>query len=346
MIPSHIYIGKSLKDTIKSYFEKNSFSKIGVLVDENTYKHCYPLLSPSLPKHFVIHIKSGEENKNLATCSHIWKELTEQQLDRKALLINLGGGVIGDMGGFCAATYKRGISFIQMPTTLLSMVDASVGGKLGVDFEGFKNHIGVFQEPLAVFIDAIYLETLEKNELRSGFAEIIKHNLIADSGAWQEMKKKGISDFDWVETIKHSIAIKVDVTTQDPTEKGLRKILNFGHTLGHAVESYFLPIPGKKLLHGEAIAIGMIVESWLACERSYIKASELKEITNYILKIYGKVNISPDQVKAIVPLTLQDKKNESNVVLFSLLEKIGKANYNIEISENEMYDAMYYYISL
>lgn len=346
MIPSHIFIGKSLKDAVKEFFVKNSFSKIGVLVDENTMKYCYPLLSPNLPKHFVIHVKSGEENKNLNTCAQIWKELTDQQLDRKALLINLGGGVLGDMGGFCAATYKRGIPFVQMPTTLLSMVDASVGGKLGVDFEGFKNHIGVFQEPLAVFIDAAYLSTLDKRELRSGFAEVIKHALIADASAWQDLKKKSLQDFSWEAVMQHSVGIKSAITTADPTEKGLRKVLNFGHTLGHAVESYFLPLGSKRLLHGEAIAIGMVVEAWLSCERSFITASDLKEITNYILKIYGKVEISPDEVKKIVPLTLQDKKNESNAVLFSLLEKIGKANFNIEISEHEMYDAMYYYISL
>jgi 3-dehydroquinate synthase len=346
MIPSNIYIGKSLKETVKDYFSKNSFSKIGVLVDENTYKHCYSILKSYIPDHFLIQIKSGEENKNLDTCTHVWRVMTEQQLDRKALLINLGGGVIGDMGGFCAATYKRGVSFIQMPTTLLSMVDASVGGKLGIDFEGFKNHIGVFQEPLAVFIDAAFLATLPKREVKSGFAEIIKHNLIADSQAWAEMKVKSFEEFNWEDAIKHSVAIKAGVVAKDPTEKGLRKILNFGHTLGHAVESYFLPIPEKKLLHGEAIAIGMIVEAWLACEKHFIKPADLKEITNYIMKQYGKVSITPDEVKEIVPLTLQDKKNESNVVLYSLLEKIGHANYNIEISELEMYDAMYYYISI
>lgn len=346
MIPSNIFIGKSAKNSISDFLDKHNFSKIGVLVDENTLKHCYPLISPYLPSHFLIQVKSGEEHKNLDSCAHIWKTMTEQQLDRKALLINLGGGVIGDMGGFCAATYKRGISFIQIPTTLLSMVDASVGGKLGVDFDGFKNHIGVFQEPLAVFIDPSFLSTLHKDEQRSGFAEIIKHNLIADHDAWVQMKSRTIADFDWESTIEHSVAIKAHVVAKDPTEKGLRKILNFGHTLGHAVESYFLAIPSKKLLHGEAIAIGMIVESWLACERKFITPTELKEITLYILKIYGKVNISPEEVKQIVPLTLQDKKNESNTILFSLLEKIGKANYNIDIAEHEMYDAMYYYISL
>lgn len=346
MIPSNIFIGTSLKNEVKDFFSKNSFSKIGVLVDENTFENCYPILKNYIPEHFVIQIKSGEENKNLSTCTHIWNELTNQQLDRKALLINLGGGVIGDMGGFCAATYKRGISFIQMPTTLLSMVDASVGGKLGVDFEGFKNHIGVFQEPLAIFIDAAFLKTLEKRELRSGFAEIIKHNLIADGTAWSQMKSKNINDFKWEETIKHSVSIKASVTAKDPKENGLRKILNFGHTLGHAVESYFLPQPSKKLLHGEAIAIGMIVEAWLACERKYIKPSELNEITDYIVGIYGKTEISGAEIKNLVPLTLQDKKNESNIVLFSLLEKIGTANFNIEISETEMYDAMYYYMSL
>ncbi|MFN8436812.1 MAG: 3-dehydroquinate synthase [Cytophagales bacterium] len=346
MIPSNIFIGKSLQVEVKDFFTKNNFSKIGVLVDENTLAHCYPVLKNYIPAHFVIEIKSGEENKNLDTCTHIWNELTKHQLDRKALLINLGGGVIGDMGGFCAATYKRGINFVQMPTTLLSMVDASVGGKLGVDFDGFKNHIGVFQEPMAVFIDSMFLNTLSIRELRSGFAEIIKHNLIADTQAWGAMKTKKMSEFVWEDTIKHSVGIKANVTAKDPKENGLRKILNFGHTLGHAVESYLLPQGDRKLLHGEAIAVGMIVEAWLACEKKFIKPAELKEITNYIISVYGLVSLSADDIKQLVPLTLQDKKNESNAVLFSLLEKVGVANYNIEITENEMYDAMYYYMSL
>src|SRR6185437_15208573 len=196
-MPSDIFLSKDISDTLSTYLKGKQYSEICVLVDENTEQNCFPLISSVVPKAHIIHIKSGEELKNLTTCEQICKQMTDLHLDRKALMINLGGGVIGDMGGFCAATYKRGIDFVQIPTTLLSQVDASVGGKLGIDFYSFKNHIGIFKEPKAVFVNTNFLKTLSKAELRSGFAEVIKHCLIADKAKWDEIRQKGLDEQDW-----------------------------------------------------------------------------------------------------------------------------------------------------
>jgi len=333
----------NISEKLTGYLKGKQYSKICILTDENTEKHCFPLISNAIPKANLIRIQSGEENKTLATCEKIWQQMTDLNLDRKALMINLGGGVIGDMGGFCAATYKRGIDFIQIPTTLLSQVDASVGGKLGIDFHGLKNHIGVFKEPQAVFIDTVFLKTLPLSELRSGYAEIIKHCLIADEKKWREINKKSLDQQNWNDLVVHSITIKSKVTEEDPFEKGLRKILNFGHTIGHAIESHFLHISGKRLLHGEAIAIGMIAESYLAWKKEFINDIELEEIKNYILKVYERVEIFEFDIEKILPLTLQDKKNEKETIQASLLEKIGKANFNIPITVKEIKEAINFY---
>ncbi|MEM9391159.1 MAG: 3-dehydroquinate synthase family protein, partial [Bacteroidota bacterium] len=224
-----------------------NFTQLAVLVDENTLTHCYPIIENVLPPHSLIQINSGEEFKTIETCSSIWKMLTENAFDRKGLLINLGGGVIGDMGGFCARTYKRGLQFINLPTTLLAQVDASIGGKLGIDFEGLKNHIGLFSEPDQVIVDPVFLRSLPKNELTSGFAEVIKHNLIADIDNWNRLNKLQLDDINWLDTIRHSVEIKKKIVEEDPLEGGKRKILNFGHTVGHAVESYRM-LNGKRIL--------------------------------------------------------------------------------------------------
>ena len=343
MLPSSILIQNNISALLTQFLSENKYTKVAVIVDENTRQFCYPLIENLLPKHEVIEITSGEEEKHIMTCLQIWKHMTEFTFDRKALIINLGGGVIGDMGGFCAATYKRGIDFIQIPTTLLSMVDASVGGKLGIDFNGFKNHIGVFQEPKRVFIDSRFLTTLPAAELRSGFAEIVKHCLIADAAKWNEIKGRELADFNWDEMITHSVEIKAKVVTEDPQEKGLRKILNFGHTIGHAVETWFLAIPGKRLLHGEAIAVGMIAEAWLSQQKGFISEDDLQEITDYLLQIYGKVIISDEDLKGLLPYTLQDKKNENDQVQCALLAKIGQANYSQIITADQIVAALGYY---
>lgn len=324
----------------------SSYSQVAVLVDENTGDLCYPLIKDFLPKHQLIEIQSGEEHKNLETCQEIWTQFTEKQFDRHAVLINLGGGVIGDMGGFCAATYKRGIDFIQIPTTLLAQVDASVGGKLGIDFQGFKNHIGLFRIPNKVMIAPIFLKTLPDRELRSGFAEVIKHALIYDQAHWQALKSKKLVEQDWVSIIPHSVAIKDQVVQQDPTEKHLRKILNFGHTIGHAVETFFLDKRYRKLLHGEAIAIGMIAEAYLSKQNGFIDQETYSVITQYILQVFGKVHITAEEVKQLVGNALQDKKNENGVILASLLEQVGKANYNQKITLDAIEEALLHYIQL
>jgi len=342
-MPSDIFLSKDISVTLSTYLKGKQYSDISVLVDENTERNCFPFISKIVPYAHLIQIKSGEEQKTIATCEQIWQRMTDLRFDRKALIINLGGGVIGDMGGFCAATYKRGIDFIQIPTTLLSQVDASVGGKLGIDFNGFKNHIGVFKEPQAVFINTDFLKTLSPGELRSGFAEVIKHCLIADKIKWKEIQTKVLEEQDWDDLAEHSITIKTKVTQADPEEKGLRKILNFGHTIGHAIESYYLNITGKKLLHGEAIAIGMIAEAYISYKKKFISQKELEEIRNYIMSIYGKVEIFDFDLEKILPLTLQDKKNENKTIQCSLLEQVGKANYNIPVTIKEIREAIEYY---
>lgn len=330
-------------ESLPSFLQQNRYSSVAVLVDENTKKHCYPLIKKLLPKHTLILIKSGEVNKNLKACEQIWQAITDANTDRHGLLINLGGGVIGDMGGFCAATYKRGIDFVQVPTTLLSQVDASVGGKLGVDFNGLKNHIGVFCEPQTVLIDAQFLNTLPHRELRSGFAEIIKHCLIADADKWEQIRKRDLERQNWTDLIAHSVEVKKEVVRQDPTEKGLRKILNFGHTLGHAIESFYLTHPKKHLLHGEAIAAGMICEAYLSYKKKMLDLASLEQIEEFVFSIYGRAEITPSEIDQILPLTLQDKKNRDGKVKFSLLQGLGKCAFDVDTNAKEMREALEYY---
>ena len=333
-----------IAESLSAFLNANPCTNIQVLVDENTFRHCYPIVKPILPKHNLIKIKSGEQQKHLGTCQTIWENMTNHELDRHALMINLGGGVIGDMGGFCAATYKRGIDFIQIPTTLLSQVDASVGGKLGVDFQGFKNHIGVFQIPKIVLIDANFLNTLSFTEKRSGFAEIIKHCLIMDEDKWNIIRKKDFEEQDFNDLIAHSVAIKQQIVKADPTEKGLRKILNFGHTLGHAIETYFLGKSKLHLLHGEAIAAGMICEAFISFKRGMIDQKTLEHIEEFIYVIYGKASISESDIDEIIAFTAQDKKNKGKEIRFSLLEGAGKCTFDIPVSTAEMKSALEYYI--
>ncbi|MBK9933865.1 MAG: 3-dehydroquinate synthase [Cytophagaceae bacterium] len=332
-----------ISETLSQYLSDKNYSKVMVLVDQNTKKHCYERVMPLLPAHKVIQIKAGEENKNLETCSYIWEQMTENELDRHSLLVNLGGGVIGDMGGFCAATYKRGIDFIQIPTTLLSQVDASVGGKLGIDFQGFKNHLGVFTLPNAVLIDKEFLKSLPERELRSGFAEIIKHCLIQDAAKWKEIKILDLDQQNLGDLIQHSVEIKKKVVTADPTEKGLRKILNFGHTLGHAIETFFLDKGKKRLLHGEAIAAGMIAEAYIGFQKGMLKEDELAQIEEFIYAVYGTVNIDSADFDTIIKLTQQDKKNRGKLVRASILKGIGDCAYDISLSKTDMKKALAYY---
>ena len=335
-----------ISESLATFFDQNEYSHIAILVDEFSNKYCLPIIQDLLPSNFTkILIKSGEHHKNLATCEQVWDRMTKANMDRHSLLVNLGGGVIGDLGGFCASTYKRGIDFIQIPTTLLAQVDASLGGKLGIDFHGLKNHIGVFQLPKAVLIDPKFIDTLSIQQKKSGFAEIIKHCLIRDEKEWSAIRQQSFEELDLSKLIAHSVAIKEAVVLEDPKEAGLRKILNFGHTLGHAIETYLLDKGKRKILHGEAIAIGMIVEAFISHQRDLISLQELEEIESYLFENYGRVKLHTEEISKIIALTAQDKKNKGKEIRFSLLTGLGDCGYDIPVSASEMKKAIQYYLN-
>lgn len=306
----------------------SGYSKIAILVDENTKRDCLPKLPP-LDNSIIIEIKSGEEHKNINTCMLIWKQLTVHNFDRNSLLINLGGGVISDMGGFAASTYKRGISFIHIPTSLLSMVDASVGGKIGVDFKNLKNQIGLFNNPESVLILTEFLETLPENQMRSGFAEVVKHALISDKNLWKEILSVPFYKMNWEKIIETSVNIKNKITLSDPNEKGERKKLNFGHTFGHAVESYYLA-KGTPILHGEAVLIGILLE----VEISAVSKEQKNEIKNYILSNFSLPFIP--KKSDLLPFLMNDKKNKTGKINFNLLTNIGTCSVDNLFSANEL----------
>ena len=315
---------------------KNSFSKldisiysqVAILVDENTKRDCLSKL-PQIENALIIEIKSGEQYKNISTCSFIWEQLTINNFDRNSLLINLGGGVICDMGGFCAANYKRGLEFIHIPTTLLAMVDASVGGKLGIDFKGFKNQIGLFNNPKAVLISSVFLETLAESELKSGFAEVVKHALISDNSLWLKLKNTPFTDLDWEDIIDTSIQIKNKIVLADPFEKGERKKLNFGHTFGHAIESYYLE-KGTPISHGEAVFMGMILETKI----SDLSESDKNEIKNYVLSHFA-LPYTPKK-SSLHKFLINDKKNQNGKINFTLLNGIGDCSFDNLFSLDEL----------
>ncbi len=334
-------------EQLSNLIERKKYSTLFILVDENTFEHCYPKFiqnfktTKSLE---MIKITSGEINKNLETCIRVWNAITELGGDRKSLLITLGGGVITDLGGFVASCFKRGIDFVNIPTTLLSMVDASVGGKTGVDLGVLKNQIGVFSNPEMVLIDTEYLTTVSEREIKSGMAEIIKYGLTYDIKLFNKIKQYkslNISDL-----IFRSIEIKNNVVQQDPKEQNIRKILNFGHTLGHAIESFFLESENKKnLTHGEAIAIGMVCESYLSSKLLGFSFEKVTEIKNVILTIYDKTTLLKDDFHKIMELLKHDKKNINGQVNFVLLNDYEDYQLNCKVPVNLIESSMEFYNS-
>jgi 3-dehydroquinate synthase len=335
--PEAIQVHPDPAQLIGDFFGKRGYTRIIVLTDNNTAASCYRAIVPFLPAHERIEVPAGEEAKNLDTAVQVWEKMTASNLDRRSLLFVLGGGVLGDLGGFCAATYKRGIDFVLMPTTLLSQVDASIGGKLGIDFNGLKNHIGVFKEPVATLICPFFLSTLPPRELRSGFAEIIKHCLISDREKWDLIRSRPFAGQDWELLIRHSVAFKTSVVAKDPLEKGLRKILNFGHTIGHALETCSLHT-GNRLFHGEAVGAGMIAESYIAKSLKFISEEEEREIRTYLNDTYGQFQ-APD-LNDFLPVIHQDKKNEGTKILMALPNGIGRAVWDVEVSEDLVAEAL------
>ena len=347
---SIIHFNNTCYTSLNQHIEDNNFSKIFILVDENTHLHCLPKLLEKLETDKtieIIEIESGEINKTIETCVGVWNALSELDADRKSLMINIGGGVITDLGGFVACTFKRGIAYINIPTTLLSMVDASVGGKTGVDLGHLKNQIGVISNPDLVLIDTPYLDTLPQDQMRSGLAEMLKHGLITGEGYWnkfQDLSKLSLDNLD--ELIYESVIIKRNVVEEDPFESGLRKTLNFGHTLGHAIESYFLSSPNKAtLLHGEAIIIGMILASYMSTELVGFPKETTDSIKKLFLSYYDKVTIEKNDYPAIIELLKYDKKNNHGNINFVLLESIGKCKMDCLVDNKLIIEAFEFYTS-
>ncbi|WP_111307090.1 3-dehydroquinate synthase [Confluentibacter sediminis] len=343
-----IHFNETCYTSLNQYIQNNNFSKIFILVDTNTHTYCLPNFLAKLETNSsieIIEIEAGEINKNIDTCVGVWNSLSELNADRKSLLINVGGGVVTDLGGFVACTFKRGIAYINVPTSLLSMVDASVGGKTGVDLGNLKNQIGVISNPDMVLIDTVFLQTLPQNQMKSGLAEMLKHGLISSETYWNKFKdlsKLKIDDLD--DLIYESVLIKKAVVDEDPYENGLRKTLNYGHTLGHAIESYFLTNPNKtSLLHGEAIAIGIVLASYISTKLVGFPEETTNGIKQLFGNYYGKVDIAKSDYPSIIELLKYDKKNNHGNINFVLLESIGKPKIDCLVDESIIIDSFKFY---
>lgn len=343
-----IYFNDNGYDNLREYLEKKNHSRVFILTDTNTHNHCLPRFMSKLAEDFtaeIIEIEAGEIHKNIETCSQVWQVLSEMGADRKSLLINLGGGVVTDLGGFVASTFMRGIDFVNIPTSLLAMVDASVGGKTGVDLGPLKNQVGVINVPGILLVDTAFLQTLPPEQMRSGLAEMLKHGLIRDEDHWKAFLN--LSDLDLTDLdalIRDSIIIKNNVVMEDPREAGLRKTLNFGHTLGHAIESCFLQNPEKPtLLHGEAIAIGMILETFLSVEMEQFPQKKLDQVTSVILSYFPKVEIEEEDTEHIISYLKYDKKNSHGNINFVLLKDIGIPAIDIKAGNEKIARAFAYY---
>lgn len=344
----YVHFHNKAYTALQNYLNDNFHSKIFILVDTNTKKQCLPHFLNTFKNSVdfeIIEINAGEVYKNMETCVNLWNKLTYLGADRKSLLINLGGGVITDMGGFVASTFKRGIKFINIPTTLLSMVDASVGGKTGVDLGVLKNQIGLFSNPEMVLIDTQYLTTVSEREMRSGLAEIIKYGFTFDAKIWDKIRTMNTADFELIKTlVYHSIEIKNNVVLKDPKEENLRKALNFGHTIGHAIESYFLESKNKETLtHGEAIAIGMIIELYYSSKLFDFPMQYTEELKNFVHHFYGKIEIQKSDFTPIINLMQFDKKNVSGKVNFVLLSQMEKCEIDVQIKDDLLIGGLQYY---
>ncbi len=345
-----IYFNDDAYEQLNHYLTNDQISTVFILVDENTHRLCLSKFQEKLSTKKeikIIEIKAGETHKNITTCVAVWKKLTDLGADRKSILINLGGGMVTDLGGFVASSFKRGIKFINIPTTVLSMVDASVGSKTGVDLDNLKNLIGVFSNPEMVLIDTNYLATLSKREMRSGIAEIIKYGLTFEPKLLTEIKSDNWKNINKLnEIIYQSINIKNGVVLQDPKEENLRKVLNYGHTVGHAIESYFLEHATlENLTHGEAVAIGMVIEAYLSYKLHNFPLTELTSLKEYTHKTFGKISIASEHYANILDLMKHDKKNINGTIRYILLKDVSDFIINATAPTELVIEGLDYYNS-
>ena len=340
---SPVYYNTEAFDALADWISTQQYSKLFILVDENTNKLCLPLLQAKLAapeKYKILEIPAGESHKNIRVSESLWQQLSDLGADRKSLLINLGGGVVTDIGGFVASTFRRGIHFINIPTSLLAMVDAAIGGKTGVDLGVLKNQVGVIVQPQMILVITKFLETLPERQLANGKAEMFKHGLIRDASYWSEM----IHDIGSLDSlIRRSVEIKNEIVRKDYKEENLRKILNYGHTLGHAIESHFLASKETALFHGEAIIAGMILEGYLSHQLTGLGQDQLAEISNALHQRYEKIEFKERDIQAISDLLIFDKKNTHGQINFVLLSCIGEATFDVTVPENLIHKAFAYY---
>ena len=332
---------RKLKETLQVVMERKAYDKVFILTDTTTQRLCLPLLGDT-SNTININIGVSEKNKSLSTLEDVLSQLVENHATRHSLMINLGGGIVTDLGGFTSAIFKRGIDYVNIPTTLLAMVDAGVGGKTGINFNGLKNELGVFKAPMSVLINTEFLKTLDRDAILSGYGEVIKHALLDNEQMWEKVMAtdplEDISNNDldkWQQLIYENVKVKARYVDEDPWEQGVRKSLNFGHTFGHAFESISYR-KGKGLSHGYAVAYGMICELYLSVAKLKFPAEKMRQTVNYIKENYGNMDLECNDYDEIKKLMRHDKKNIGNEIRPVLMKDIGRADWDCSISEEEI----------
>lgn len=338
-----IVISQCIERDISDALRGCNSDKLFIIVDETTKDLCLPVIRgfKCLEGASLIAIKPTDASKNLETLADVWKRLGDGGATRHSCIINLGGGMVTDLGGFAASTFKRGVAFINIPTTLLAMVDASVGGKTGINFNGLKNEIGVFNDSEAVIINTGFLKTLDSDNIRSGYAEMLKHGLISDEEMWARLLTFDIRQPDLgvlQGMVAESIGVKERIVSEDPHETGIRKALNLGHTVGHAFESFALR-RGKPILHGHAVAFGLVCELYLSCIKTNFPTEKMRQTVNYIKDNYGAFVFTCKDYDALLELMKHDKKNTAGTINFTLLGGIGDIRINQTATKDEMFEA-------
>lgn len=339
-----VLISDSLEKDLTHAIAVCAPDKLFVLTDETTKAHCWPKIQQfdCMKGAVVISIPSTDTHKDIATLSRVWETLGTNGGTRRSCLINLGGGMVTDLGGFAAATFKRGINFINIPTTLLAMVDAAVGGKTGVNFNGLKNEIGVFCDARFVILNTVFLNTLDDRNTRSGYAEMLKHGLISNEEMWGELLNFDLEEPDWgrlQQMVAQSVKVKEEVVVKDPHEQGLRKALNLGHTVGHAFESMALH-KGQPILHGYAVAFGLVCELYLSTFKTNFPTNKMRQTVQFIRNYYGTFALSCNDYDSLIELMQHDKKNTSIDINFTFLEDIGKPIINQTDTKDEIKEAL------
>ena len=342
-----IIIADSLENDIAEAIGKVAHDKLFVLTDTTTQELCWPVVRDFaiMQQAQTITIQSTDEAKTLETLAYVWSALQKGGATRHSLLVNLGGGMVTDLGGFAASTFKRGMAYINVPTTLLSQVDASVGGKTGINFGGLKNEIGVFNCAQSVILSSMFLRTLDRENLLSGYAEMLKHGLLSTTENWAELLNFDITEPDYdilLGLVAKSVSIKEGIVTEDPTEKGIRKALNLGHTAGHAIESLALQ-EGRTVLHGYAVAWGLLMELYLSARKCGFPAKELHQMEAYIKEHYGKFHYECRHYETLCDFMSHDKKNQGGNINFTLLGGIGDIRINQTATKDEIEEMLDYY---